>query len=136
MVIHSKNVSILCQIPPSLKGVASDWFYFFPSRSIYNFRDLTKLFLAQYSSLQEFKQNNHHLFSVKMSPTDGLKAYIGYFQNQLAKVYSRSEDASALAFINRLRGRPPVVQESVKYNVTHWSGSCTESSHTSSWRKQ
>ena len=46
-VIHSRNDFILCQIFLfNLKGVASDWFYFLPQRSIHGFGDLTKLFLA------------------------------------------------------------------------------------------
>ena len=62
MVIHSRNDSILCLIFPSnLKGVAFDWFHFLPSRSIRSFGDLTKMFLYQYSSRQEFKQDTRHL---------------------------------------------------------------------------
>jgi len=80
MVIHFRNNFILCWIfPSSPKGVAFDWFYSLPPRSIHGFEDLTKLFLAQYFSHQEFKQNNHHLLSIKMRPSNSLKAYIGYF---------------------------------------------------------
>ena len=76
------------------------------------------LFFAQYFSRHEFKQNNYHLLSVKMRPTDGLKAYIAYFQNQLAKVHNCSEDTSALALINGLRVTHPLYKHMVKYNVT------------------
>ena len=121
-MIHARNDSILCWIfPSSLKGIASDWFYFLPPRSIHNFEDLTKLFITQYSSLKGFKQNNHHLLSVNMRPSDRLKAYIGYFQNKLAKVHNCSEDASTLAFINGLRVTHLLYKHLVKYNVTRWS---------------
>jgi len=67
MVVYARNDPILCRIfPSSLKGVVSFWFYFLSPRSIHNFKDLTKLFLSQYSSRQEFKQNNHHHLYVKM----------------------------------------------------------------------
>ena len=103
MVIHARNDSILCWIFPSnLKGVASDWFYSLLPRSIHRFEYLTKLFITQYSSRQAFKQNNHYLLSIKMKLSHSLKVYIGYFQNQLAKVHNCSEDVSALAFIGRL----------------------------------
>jgi len=122
MVIHSRSNSILCRIFTScLKGVASDWFYSLSQRSIHGLRGLTKLFVAQYSSRQEFKQNNHHLFSIKMRHSDSLKTYIGYFQNQLAKVHNYSEDASAPAFISGLRITHPLYKHLVKYNVTRWS---------------
>ena len=67
---------------------------------------------------QKFKQNNHHLLSVKMRPS---AAYIGYFQNQLAKVHNCSEDASALAFIRVLRITHLLYKHRLKYKVTHWS---------------
>jgi len=77
------------------------------------------LFLAQYSSLQEFKQNKHHFFSIKMRPSDSLMVYIGYFHNQVAKVYNYSEDASAIAFINILWITHPLYKHLVKYNTNH-----------------
>ena len=70
-------------------------------------RGSQQLFFAQYSFRQEFKQNNHN-FSVKMRLSDSLKAYIGNFQNQLAKVHNCSEDAPTLAFINGLRVTHPL----------------------------
>ena len=122
MVIHAKHDSTLCQIfPSSLKGIASDWFYSLPPRSVHCFRNLTKLFLAQYSSRQEFEQNNHHLLFIKMRPSDSLKAYIIYFQNQLVKVHNCSEDASSLAFISRLQISHLLYKHLVKYNFTHLS---------------
>ena len=56
-----------------------------------------------------------------MRPSDSLKAYIGYFQDQLAKVHNCSEDASALAFINGLQITLPLYKHLVKHNVTRWS---------------
>ena len=56
-----------------------------------------------------------------MTPTDGLKAYIGYFQNQLPKVHNYSEDAFAIAFINKLRVTHPLYKHLVNYNVIRWS---------------
>ena len=55
-----------------------------------------------------------------MRPSDSLKAYIGYFKNQLAKVHNCSEDASTLAFISGLRITHPLYKHLVKY-VTRWS---------------
>jgi len=75
MVIHSRNDSILCRIFPfGLRVAASDWFYSLSLRSVHDIRDLTKLFLAQYSSCQEFKHNNHHLLSIMMRASNSLKA--------------------------------------------------------------
>jgi len=53
-----------------------------------------------------------------MRPSDSLKAYICYFQNQLVKVHNCREEASALAFISGLRVTHPLYKHMVKYNVT------------------
>ena len=71
-------------------------------------------------SCQEFKQNNHHLPSLKMRLSNSLKAHIGYFQNQLTKVHNYSENASALAFISGLRVTHPLYKHLMKY-TTCWS---------------
>ena len=56
-----------------------------------------------------------------MRPFDSLKAYIGYFQNQLVKIYNCSEDASALSFINGLWATYLLYKHLVKYAATLWS---------------
>ena len=56
MVIYFRSNPILCWIFPSnLKWVTSDWFCSLPQYSIHGFKNLTKLFIAQYPSRQEFK---------------------------------------------------------------------------------
>ena len=56
-----------------------------------------------------------------MRPSNSLKAYIGYFQNQLAKVHNCSEDAFAFVFINGLWVTHLMYKYLVKYNITRWS---------------
>jgi len=89
------------------------------SRSIDNIGDLTKLFFTQYSSRQEFKQNNHHILSVKIRPIDDLNAYISYFQNQLATQLQRRRICSQ--FISGLWVTRLLYKHLVKYNITRWS---------------
>ena len=50
-----------------------------------------------------------------MRASDSLKVYIGYFQNQIAKVYNCSKGASTLAFISGLRVTHPLYRHLVKY---------------------
>jgi len=55
-----------------------------------------------------------------MRPSDNLKTYIGYFQNQLAKVHNCSEDASAFLFISGLHVTHLLYKHLVNY-VNRWS---------------
>ena len=71
-----------------------------------------------------------------MRPSDNLKAYIGYFQNQLAKVHNCNEDASILAFISGLQVIHLLYKLLVKYNSPIGARSYTELNHISSWRKR
>ena len=125
MVVYFHNVSLMCLIFPSnLEGVVSDWFYSLPSPSLYNFEEITEalLTLTQYVSRREAKKNNHHrLLTVKIRSGDSLKSYIGYFQNQLAKVPNSDEDVSALAFISGLQISHPLYKHLLKHDVTRMS---------------
>ena len=56
-----------------------------------------------------------------MKSSYSLKAYIGYFQNQLAKVHNCSEGASVLMFISGLLVTQPLYKHLMKHNATRWS---------------
>ena len=59
--------------PTSLKGVASDWFYFLPPHSLYNFEEASEAFLTQYVSRREAKMSHWRLLTIKMRQSDNLK---------------------------------------------------------------
>ena len=70
----------MCRVFSSnLKGVALDWFYSLPSRSLQKFEEFSDAFFNQYAFQQEFKKNNNHLLTVKMKQGEALMRYIGYF---------------------------------------------------------
>jgi len=56
-----------------------------------------------------------------MRPSDSLKSYIRYFQNQLVKVPNCSEDVSALTFINRLHVSHLLYKHLLKHDITQMS---------------
>ena len=91
------------------------------SRSLHNFKEINETFLTQYASCREAKKNNHHLLTVKMRQDDNLKSYIGYFQNQLAKIPNYGEDVSAPAFISRLQISHPLYKYLLKHDVARMS---------------
>ena len=78
-------------------------FYSLSPRSLHNFTEGTKAFLAQYASRQKSKRSSHHLLSVQMRLGDSLKYYISFFQSQLAKVSNCGEEVSAFTFIRWLQ---------------------------------
>jgi len=103
MVVYSRNVPLMCLTFSSiLKGVASDWFYSLSPHSLYNFEEVIKPFLTQYTSYREAKRNNRYLLTIKKRQGNNLKSYIGCFQSQLAKVSDCNEDISAITFISEL----------------------------------
>ena len=107
MVMYFRNDPVMCPtFSSSLKGAVLDWFYSLPSRSLYNFVEVTEAFLTQYASRQEAKKNSHHLLSVKMRQRDRLKSYINFFQNQQTKGSNCGEEVFALVFIRGLSPHP------------------------------
>jgi len=83
--------------------------------------EVSKAFLTQHASCRETKRNDHHLLIVKMSQSDSLKSYIGYFQSQLAKVSNCGDDVSALSFIRGLQVSHLLYKYFSKHNVTQMS---------------
>jgi len=53
-----------------------------------------------------------------MRQGDSLKSYIGYFQNQLAKVPNCDGDVSALVFISGRQISHPLYKYLLKHDVT------------------
>ena len=92
-----------------------------PSHSLCNFEEVFETFLTQYASHREAKRNNHHLLTVKMSQSDNLKSYIGYFQSQLDTVPNCDEDFSTLVFISGLQFSHPLYNHLLKHNVNQMS---------------
>ena len=104
--------------PSSLKGLASDWFYSLKSGTLRNFEQVAQAFLSQYSSCQEYRKNNNHLFTIKMTLEEGLKSYLTCFQAERAKVHQCNDDVGAAAFISGLRVSNDFYASLVKHNVT------------------
>ena len=122
MAVYSHNIPLICLTFSSiLKDVTSDWFHSLPPHSLHNFKKVTGVFLTQYASRQEAKKYNHHLLIIKMRLDDSLKSYIGYFQSQLAKVPSCSEDDSTFAFISSLQVSHPLYKHLLEHDVTRMS---------------
>ena len=80
-----------------------------PTHSLYDFEEVTEVFLTKYASRREAKKNNYHLFTIKKRESNSFKSYIGYLQSHLAKVLNCSEDVSALAFISGLQVSHPYI---------------------------
>ena len=117
MVFYSRNDPLMyLTFSSSLKGVASNWFYSLSGHLLLNFEEITESFLNQYASHREAKKNNHHLLIVKIRPSDSLKSYISYFQNQLTKAANCGEDISALTFFNRLQVSHPLYKHLLKHD--------------------
>ena len=64
MAVHSHDDFLMCRVfPSSLKGVALNWFYTFPLRSLRSFEEISNAF-NQYALRQEFKKNSNCLLTV------------------------------------------------------------------------
>ena len=119
MAVYSYDDRLLCRLfPSSLKGLAFDWFYSLKSGTLHNFEQVAQAFLSQYSSCQEYRKNNNHLFTLKMAPEEGLKTYLTRFQSERAKVHHCSDDVAAAAFISGLRVNHEFYAFLVKHNIT------------------
>ena len=82
MEVYSRNDLLLCiSFPSSLKVVHNS----LSPHSLYNFEEVSKVFLTQYASHQEAKNSSHHLLSIKMRPSKILKSNINSSKANLPK---------------------------------------------------
>ena len=119
MVIYSCYDPIMrLTFSSSLKGVASDWFYSRPPRSLHNFMAVIETFLIQYTSRQEAKRNSHHLLSVNTRQGEVIHQFLIELTNQVSNC---GKEVSTLAFISELQVTHALYKYLLKHNVAKMS---------------
>ena len=77
------------------------------------------------------QEEQSYLLFIKMRSSDILRAYIGYFQNQLGQVHNCIKDASTLAFISGIWITHPLYKHLVITTSHIGARSYTKPNHTS-----
>ncbi|KAM2901975.1 hypothetical protein FF1_007905 [Malus domestica] len=99
MVLYRNNDALMCKIfATTLQGEAQDWFHTLPPRSIWNFDDLSLVFIKEYSSYSSIKKKSDHLFNVKKNVKESLRDYVKRFKAEKTKIVGCDDSIAKAAF--------------------------------------
>lgn len=94
MVLHGVSDAIMCRaFPTMLRGAARTWYTQLKSRSIENFKQLSKSFVENFVTSKDHKNSSINLMTMKQQQGESLREYVRRFDREALKV--RYPDASA-----------------------------------------
>ncbi|XP_043699992.1 uncharacterized protein LOC122650662 [Telopea speciosissima] len=79
--------AIMCRaFPSTLKGAARQWFNRLPPRSLSNFTDLGRAFLAHFVSSRVHKKIAANLLAIKQRPNESIRGFLTRFNKEALEV--------------------------------------------------
>ncbi|XP_043721123.1 uncharacterized protein LOC122668649 [Telopea speciosissima] len=79
--------AIMCRaFPSTLKGAARQWFSRLPPRSLSNFTDLGRAFLAHFMSSRVHKKTAANLLAIKQHPDESIRGFLTRFNKEALEV--------------------------------------------------
>jgi hypothetical protein len=104
LILHGTPDEIACRaFPPTLDGVAKDWFGELEPKSIDDFKTLRHLFLTQFLAVRKDKKNPACLLSIQQGKNESLKDYMQRFNREKLYVEKVSDDTILSALMNGIR---------------------------------
>lgn len=120
--LHETPDEIACRtFPLTLSRVAKDWFMRLLAKSIDNFKDLGRLFLAQFLSTRKIEKNPAYLLSFCQGKDEILKDFMLKFNRKKLNVKSPHDQIVTFGFVAQSQIRwAPNGQTCKKYNFRNF----------------
>jgi Retrotransposon gag protein len=100
--------SIMCWLfIVCLRGEACEWYMRLPKRSINNFDEFIKVFLARYVNFQTYHKSCDLLFEIVQGRKEKIRAYVNRFIKSSRKVHNYNEKLDLAAIKKGFRDRGP-----------------------------
>ncbi|XP_071909730.1 uncharacterized protein [Coffea arabica] len=104
MCLQTAADEIRCKtFPMFLKGKARLWFQGLAPRSIRNFPELARQFVARFVSSKTYSKNATHLMAIRQRPDESLRNFMTRFNTESLQVRDKDEKVVMAAFVNGLR---------------------------------
>ena len=97
--------------PLTLRGVAKDWFTRLPSKSIGTFKELGRLFLAQFLATWKRKKSVTCLLTLRQGKEETLKDFMLHFNKEKLEVDSPDDKTMLNALMQGIRAEGPLMAE-------------------------
>ena len=99
MVVHSKDVALMCKVfPSSLGPAAMRWFNGLRANSIYSFKELTQAFGSHFITCSRVPRPLDSLLSLSMREGETLKMYSDRYLEMFNKIDGDFEDVAISTF--------------------------------------
>ncbi|XP_043701470.1 uncharacterized protein LOC122651944 [Telopea speciosissima] len=89
--------------PSTLKGAARQWFSRLPPRSLSNFTDLGRVFLAHFMSSRVHKKTAMNLLAIKQCPDESIRGFLTRFNKEALEVRNLDQVVKFQALRNGIR---------------------------------
>ncbi|XP_048490005.1 uncharacterized protein LOC104899480 [Beta vulgaris subsp. vulgaris] len=104
VLLYTNTYSVWCKILPStLSGLAKTWFRSIPPGPVFDFRELTSMFVTHFVNNKRREKTAGELMSIKQGETKSLRDYIGRFNSEAIIIPSLQQEVAVLALMTGLR---------------------------------
>lgn len=115
MALNTSEDYLMCRVfPASLHGQALVWFHKIPAKSVSYFKELSRLFLAQYSCNRRQIKDLDYLFNLKKSVTESIRDSTKRFWASVLQVDNCNEQSAVVAYKKGLPVESKLYQSLVK----------------------
>ncbi|XP_010677838.1 uncharacterized protein LOC104893428 [Beta vulgaris subsp. vulgaris] len=108
MLLYTDTDSVWCKVFPStLVGLGQTWFKSIPPATVFDFRQLTSMFVTHFVSNKRREETTGELMSIKQGETESLRDYMGRFNAEAVTIPTLQQEVVVLALMTGLREGTP-----------------------------
>jgi hypothetical protein len=112
IILHGTLDEIACRaFPLTLKGVAKDWFTGLPPKLVGTFKELGRLFLAQFLATRKRKKSVTCLLTLHQGNEETLKDFMLRFNKEKLEVNSPDDKMMLNALMQGIRAEGPMMAD-------------------------
>ncbi|XP_021732312.1 uncharacterized protein LOC110699129 [Chenopodium quinoa] len=108
MVLYTMTDSVWCKaFPPTLEGLAAEWYGAIPKCSVYSYSQLKRMFMEHFITLVDRTKMTTELMSLVQGKDEPLREFITKFNKEAETIPNMSQEVALLAMKSGLLPRSP-----------------------------
>ena len=108
MLLYTDTDSVWCKVFPStLVGLGLTWFKSIPPATVFNFRQLTSMFVTHFVNNKCREKPTGELMSIKQGEKESLRDYVGRFNARAVTIPTLQHEVVVLALMTGLKEGTP-----------------------------
>ncbi|XP_010665728.1 uncharacterized protein LOC104882989 [Beta vulgaris subsp. vulgaris] len=104
MLLYTDTDSVWCKVFPStLVRLGQTWFKSIPPATVFDFRQLTSMFVTHFVRNKRMEKTTAELMSIKQGDSESLRDYVGRFNVEAVTIPSLQQEVAVLALMTGLK---------------------------------